>query len=52
VRNLRLTEEGQQLEAELSGAQMRHLEAALAQAGPEAEAGWRKVVAGLIASHA
>ncbi len=51
VRNLRLTEEGEHLEAELSGAQMRHLEAALAHVGPEAEAGWRKVVAELVKPH-
>jgi DNA-binding MarR family transcriptional regulator len=48
VRNLRLTDEGRRLEAELTGAQMRHLEAALSHASPEAEAGWREVMAALI----
>ena len=41
VKNLRLTPEGQRLEAELTGAQMRHLQAAFERAGVEAEAGWR-----------
>ena len=44
VRNLRLTQEGQRLEAELTGAQMRRLQAALERAGPDAEAGWRRVM--------
>ncbi len=48
IRNLQLTEEGRHLEAELTGAQMRHLETALAQASPGAEAGWREVMAALI----
>lgn len=48
IRNLQLTEEGRHLEAELTGAQMRHLEAALAHASPEAEAGWREVMMALI----
>ena len=48
IRNLQLTEDGQHLEAELTGAQMRHLEAALAHASPAAEAGWREVMAALI----
>ena len=48
VKNLRLTQEGLRLEAELTGAQMRHLETALAQASPGAEAGWREVMAALI----
>ena len=52
IRNLALTAEGKRLEAELTGAQMRHLEAALARAGPEAEAGWRRVVAELTATQA
>ncbi len=47
IKNLDLTAEGRALEAELTGAQMRHLEAALARAGPEAEGGWRKVMAEL-----
>jgi len=44
MKNLRLTAEGQRLEAELSGAQMRHLQAAFDRAGPEQEAGWRAVM--------
>ncbi len=52
IRNLGLTREGRDLEAELTGAQMRHLEAALSHAGPDAEAGWRKVMAQLLAQHA
>ena len=48
IRNLGLTQEGQRLEAELTGAQMRHLEAALGQAGRQAEAGWREVMAALV----
>lgn len=47
VKNLRLTEEGQRLEAELTGVQTRHLEAAFARAGPEAETGWLEVTAAL-----
>lgn len=47
IKNLRLTPEGQRLEAELTGAQMRRLETAFAQAGPEGEAGWRRVMADL-----
>ena len=45
IRNLDLTAEGRRLEAELTGAQMRQLDAALARAGPQAEAGWLKVMA-------
>jgi DNA-binding MarR family transcriptional regulator len=47
IRNLSLTDEGARLEAELTGAQMRHLEAAFCDAGGEAEAGWRRVMAEL-----
>lgn len=47
VRNLALTGEGQRLESELTGAQTQHLEAAFAQAGADAEAGWRQVMAAL-----
>ena len=50
VRNLSLTEEGRHLEAELTGAQMKHLDAVLAQVGPGAEAGWREVTAALAAT--
>ena len=44
MKNLRLTAEGERLEAELTGAQMRHLQAAFERAGVEQEAGWRKVM--------
>lgn len=47
VKNLRLTQEGRRLEAELSGAQMKLLEAAFAQAGSAGEDGWRRVMADL-----
>ena len=48
VKNLRLTPEGQRLEAELTGAQMKHLQAAFDSAGPAAEQGWRDVMAALV----
>lgn len=44
VRSLDLTETGRVLEAQLSGIQMEHLALAFAAAGPEAEAGWRRVM--------
>lgn len=44
AKNLRLTAEGQRLEAELTGAQMRHLQAAFEHAGGAAEDGWRKIM--------
>jgi DNA-binding MarR family transcriptional regulator len=47
VKNLRLTAEGQRLEAELTGAQMRHLQAAFERAAPADEPGWRTVMAAL-----
>jgi DNA-binding MarR family transcriptional regulator len=47
VKNLRLTAEGERLEAELTGAQMRHLQAAFERIGPAAEQGWRAVMAEL-----
>jgi DNA-binding MarR family transcriptional regulator len=47
TKNLRLTGDGQRLEAELTDAQMRHVEAAFQRAGPEAEAGWWQVMAEL-----
>lgn len=47
IRNLRLTPEGHRLEAELSGVQMRQLEAAFAAARPGDERGWRQVMAAL-----
>lgn len=50
IKNLRLTPEGQRLEAELTGAQLRRLEAAFDAAGAEGEVGWRKVMADLAGS--
>ena len=47
VKNLRLTPEGERLEAELTGAQMRHLQAAFDRAGPADRQGWRTVMAQL-----
>src|SRR5215469_11327124 len=44
VRRLALTAAGLALEAELSGVQTKLLEAAFATAGPQATAGWRKVM--------
>ena len=43
-RNLRLTKEGQLLEAELSDAQRRRMRAAYRSAGPEAVSGFRAVL--------
>jgi len=47
MKNLRLTADGQRLEAELTGAQMRHLQSAFARAGVSQEAGWRAVMSAL-----
>jgi DNA-binding MarR family transcriptional regulator len=47
AKNLRLTAEGQRLEGELTGAQMRHLQAAFEAAGVRNEAGWRGVMQAL-----
>lgn len=47
AKNLRLTAEGQRLEAELTGAQMRHLQAAFARVKRSQEDGWRAVMAEL-----
>lgn len=47
IKNLRLTGEGRKLEAELTGAQMRRLQAAFDRAGPQHEQGWRTVMAAL-----
>lgn len=47
VKNLRLTAEGLKLEGELTGVQMRHLQAAFDRAGPGDEQGWRAVMAAL-----
>jgi DNA-binding MarR family transcriptional regulator len=47
VKNLRLTPEGERLEGELTGVQMRHLQAAFDRAGPADREGWRTVMAAL-----
>ena len=49
MKNLRLTVEGRRLEAELTGAQMRHLQAAFDRLGAEQERGWREVMDALAA---
>ncbi len=43
-KRLRLTEAGRKLEARLTGAQMRHLDAVFAGRGDRAEEGWRSVM--------
>ncbi len=45
VRQLILTRVGQQLESQLTGTQMAQLQAVFDEAGPQAEAGWRRVMA-------
>lgn len=47
IRRLRVTTEGAALEARLSAAQMRLLEAAFDEAGEEAERHWRRVMSHL-----
>jgi DNA-binding MarR family transcriptional regulator len=47
LKSLRLTTEGARLEAELTGAQTRHLAAAFARLDEPAEQGWRAVMAAL-----
>lgn len=49
VKLLSLTEEGRKLEAELTGAQMGHLQAAFERAGRDAVRGWREVMGELAA---
>jgi DNA-binding MarR family transcriptional regulator len=44
VKALRLTNEGERLEAELTGTQMEHLSAAFEQAGATSEKGWRRAM--------
>lgn len=44
ARELRLTEAGVELEAELSGSQRERLDAIFAEAGDEAETAWRDVM--------
>jgi DNA-binding MarR family transcriptional regulator len=48
VKNLRLTESGRKLEAELTEAQTRHLRAAFDRAGAQAHAGWTAVMGELV----
>jgi DNA-binding MarR family transcriptional regulator len=48
VKNLRLTPQGEKLEAELTEAQTRHLRAAFDRAGTEATNGWRMVMGELV----
>jgi len=47
VRQLTLTASGKRLEAQLTRTQVKLLEAAFADAGENAEAGWHQVMAGL-----
>jgi len=44
VKPLRLTDTGRRLEFELTGAQMRQLQAAFETCGPDKSAGWRAVM--------
>lgn len=48
VRQLRLTAEGQKLEAQLTGTQIKGLAQAFGAAGPSAEAGWRKAMRAMV----
>ena len=48
AKNLRLTREGRRLEAELTGAQMRHLQSAFERASAVDEQGWRAVMTELV----
>ncbi len=50
VRRLTLSDTGARLEAEPTGEQRRLMEAVFREAGPEAESGWRRVMALLAAS--
>jgi DNA-binding MarR family transcriptional regulator len=45
MKRLRLTKKGAALEEELSGEQRRRFQSVFKEAGPAAEAGWRKVMA-------
>ena len=47
VKELRLTYEGEKLEAKLSGTQMKQLEAIFSEAGPVAESAWIEVMRAL-----
>lgn len=47
VKRLSLSDAGRRLEAELTGTQMRHLDAVLGNAGKDAERAWKKVMRAL-----
>ena len=49
VKQLRLTEDGDRLEAELTNTQMRLLQSAFDKAGKDAQGGWLRVMAELAA---
>jgi len=49
VRELSLTPDGAELEAQLTGTQMQQLQTVFAQVGAEAEAGWHQVMRSLTA---
>lgn len=48
IKRLTLSAKGKRLEHELSGVQREHFKTVFAEAGPQAEAGWRRVM-GLLA---
>ena len=50
VKRVSLTKKGEKLEAELSGEQRKRFEKVFKQAGPQSEAGWRKVMTLLVDS--
>jgi len=50
VKRVSLTKKGLKLETELSGDQRKRFEKVFKQAGPQAEAGWRKVMTLLVDS--
>jgi DNA-binding MarR family transcriptional regulator len=49
LRCLRLTADGRKLEGQLTGTQLKLLTRAFDSVGPQAEAGWRKVMEALVA---
>ncbi len=51
VRELSLTATGAKLESQLTGTQMKQLQAVFDQVGAEAEAGWHRVMCGLSAQN-
>jgi len=50
VKRIKLTQQGAELESELSGDQRKRFEKVFEKAGPEAEAGWREVMQLLVES--